>query len=212
MVITISPTHSSSSSHTGTLPAGESKGRSQGQRPHSLTNRTLNQFPSRRGQMATNKQPILQGANFCYSKKRLGGTLTPMTHAVRATGAAGNDYPQPQRTGQSRGTQGALDHDPSQVERPHPSPQCHGPLSHSRGAGDRRRTSEGRPSWAHFFPSAPRRLSLYRVSHIPSCTLRVVAGLESPPQKGLRAVPTSIHYLERESYVDGNRASDCAQA
>lgn len=33
-----------------------------------------------------------------------------------------------------------------------------------------------------------------------------------PTPKALRAVPTSTHYLERESYVDGNRASDRAQA
>lgn len=74
----------------------------------------------------------------------------PMTHAVRVAGASGNDYPQPQRTGQFRGTQGALDHDPSQVERPHLSPQCHGPPSHSRGA-ENRRISEGKASWEHSF-------------------------------------------------------------
>lgn len=151
MVIIMSPTHSSSSSHTGTLPAGKGKGCSQGAKGlHSLKNRTLHRFHSRRGQMATNKQPTLQGAHFCYST-RLGGTPTPTTHAVRAAGVAGNDYPQPQRTGRSRGTQGALDHDPSQAERLHLSPRCHGPPSRSRGAGDRRRTSEGRPNWEQFF-------------------------------------------------------------
>lgn len=58
--------------------------------------------------------------------------------------------------------------------------------------------------------SAPR-LSLYRLGPTPSCTLSE-GGLESLPQRALRAVPRSIHYLERESYVDGNRASDRAQA
>lgn len=58
----------------------------------------------------------------------------PVTHAVRAAGAAGNDCPQPQRTAQFHETLGALDHDPSQAERPHLSPQCHEPPSRSRGA------------------------------------------------------------------------------
>lgn len=104
--------------------------------------------------MATSKQPILQGADFCYSE-RLGGTPTPMTYAVRAAGATGNGYQQPQRIGQFRGTQGALDHDLSQVERPRLSPRCHGPPSHSRGAGDRKRTSEGKPNWEQFWKTSP---------------------------------------------------------
>lgn len=60
-------------------------------------------------------------------------------------------------------------------------------------------------------PSTPR-LSLYRLGPTPLCTLSEEGGLESLPQRALMAVPRSIHYLERESYVDGNRASDCAQA
>lgn len=99
------------------------------------------QTHSRRGKKLQTSSPFSRGQVFATAK---GGVIppTPMTHAVRAAGAAGNDYPQPQRTGQFRGTQGALDHDPSQVERPHLSPQCHGPPSRSRGAGDKRKTSE----------------------------------------------------------------------
>lgn len=137
----------------------------------------------------------------------------PMTHVVTVAGAAGNDYPQPQRTGQFRGTQGALDRDPSRVERPHPSLQCHGPPSRSTGARDRT-TREGRLSGKHSFwkhvPYPPGFPSIGWARLLPA--LMVEAGLQSPPQRAPRTVPTSTHYLERESYVDGNRSSDCAQA
>lgn len=82
--------------------------------------------------MATNS-PFCRGQIFAAAEYWVVPPI-PMTHSVRAAGASGNDYPQPQRTEQFRGTQGALDHDPSQVEKPHLSPQCHGPPSHSRGA------------------------------------------------------------------------------
>ena len=99
--------------------------------------------------MAANKQPILQEQ--VLLQLEVGWyPPTPKTHSVRAADATGNDYPQLQRTGQFHGTQGVRDHDPSQVERPHPSRQCHELPSHSRGTGDRR-TNEGRPSWKHSF-------------------------------------------------------------
>lgn len=123
--------------------------------------------------MAINKQPIVPGNKFLLQIKVGWHLPTPMTHVVRVADAAGNDYPQPQKRGQFHGTQGALDHDLSQVEKPHPSPQCHGIPSHSRGAGDRRKMSEGSPSWEHSFwktcPPHPRKLSLYRLGQIPSC-------------------------------------------
>lgn len=148
MVITISPTHSSSSSHIGTLPARRG-GKESGQR--SVTAQRAEPF--KKGVVATDKHPIPQEASFRYSESWGGSPTapTPVTHVVRAAGVAGNGCQQPQKTEQFPGTQGALDHDPSQVERPHPSPRCHEPPSRSTGAGDRRKTSEGRPNWEHSF-------------------------------------------------------------
>lgn len=99
----------------------------------------------------------------CLLPLKVGRYLpSPVTHVVRVAGAAGNDYPQPRRTGPFRGTQGAPDHGPSRVERPHPSLRCRGPPSRSTGAGDRR-TREGRlsgkhSSWKHV--PRPQRFSL----------------------------------------------------
>ena len=107
---------------------------------------------SRRGQVTIDKHPILRGGKFLLQLKGEWYSYpTSRTHVVRAAGAAGNDYPQPQRTEQFRGTQGALDHDLSQAERPHLSPQCHGPPSHSTDAGDKRKASEGKTSWEDSF-------------------------------------------------------------
>lgn len=61
-------------------------------------------------------------------------------------------------------------------------------------------------------PLCPQKAFPLPEGQTPSCILRVQAGLEPPLQRNLRAVPTSTRYLERESYVDGNRASDRAQA
>lgn len=146
--MTISPTQISSRSHTGTLPAGEDTRRSQwAEGPH-MPKTEPSSDSIQEG--TDGSQRAAHSPRGCFLPPREAGWYlpTPMTHAVRAAGASGNDYPQPQRTGQFHGTQGALDHGPSRVERPHPSLQCHGPPSHSTGAGDRR-TREGRLSGKH---------------------------------------------------------------
>lgn len=158
---------------------------------------------------------MFQGSKFLLQIKVEWYLPTPMTHVVRVADAAGNDYPQPQKRGQFHGTQGALDHDLSRVEKPHPSPQCHGIPSHSRGAGNRgRRVREapvGNITSGKHAPRAPEGFhSTGWARFLPAP--RAGAGLESLPQGALRAVPTSSHYLERESYVDGHRSSDGAQA
>lgn len=125
MVITISPTHSSNSSHTGALPAG-GKGRIQKAKEWhcSPENRTIQGGDSTYRQASYSPR-----GKFAQLKGRVPHP-TSGTHVVRAAGAAGNDYPQPQRTEQFRGTQGALDHDLSQAERPRDlSLQCHGPFT-----------------------------------------------------------------------------------
>lgn len=130
---------------------------------HSLQGR-IREVGGQRGFTCQNTEPsadAIQGGDRClqmgspFSMRPIfaKGWMEPahrMTHVGRVAGAAGNDYPQPQRTGQFHGTQGALDRDPSRVERPHPSLRCHGPPSRSTGARDRR-TREGRLSGKHSF-------------------------------------------------------------
>lgn len=113
------PAQSSSSSHTGTLPGSEGSGVGQGPP----------QYPSTEE----------------YAHGRECPQPTPRTHAVRAAGAAGSDYPLPQRTGLFRVLPGARVHGPFQAGRPRRSPRCRDTPSHSRGAGEER-VSEGRPS------------------------------------------------------------------
>lgn len=170
MVITMRPAQSSSSSHTGTLPGSEGSGVGQGPP----------QYPSTEE----------------YAHGRECPQPTPRTHAVRAAGAAGSDYPLPRRTGLFRGLPGARVHGPFQAGRPRRSPRCRDTPSHSRGA------AEGRGGSVRGGPAGS--CSLWK-SHPYAQEAPLTAGLDWPAHWAEAGQGLPRHrYLERECYVDGD--------